>query len=45
MERLSTGAADENSQGLERLVRYLIQAGVVFVYITEVLAQGPGSVG
>ena len=45
MESLSAGAADKNSQGLKRLVRYLLQAGVVFVYITEVLGQGPGSIG
>ena len=45
MERLSAGAADKNSQGLERLIRYLIQAGVVFMYIAQMLGQGPGSIG
>ena len=45
LERLPTGAADKNSQGLKRLVRYLIQAGVVFMYITQMLGQGPGSIG
>ena len=45
LERLPAGAADKNSQGLKRLVRYLLYAGVIFVYITEVLGQGPGSNG
>ena len=45
LECLSTGAADKNSQGLKRLVRYFIQAGVVFMYITQMLGQGPGSIG
>ena len=45
LERLPAGAADKNSQGLKRLVRYLLYAGVIFVYITEVLGQGPGSIG